>query len=199
MHNKVIPRTTSIKKLTKLALAGADGKDWYRFANSQLEESAKLLNTTPKRLADLLGLFSPRVTVKRSIRFTIHYIRNNTYAHDVMIKIKAAVEHYERTGEIRGPKTSAFSLALLGSYHAIVLDTWMGIAFNIDPSLFRLNYVRKPCEEKIWKVAQYLGWSPCETQAAIWTEVVRQNNRNVPQMFLLSELAKAGLSSDLPI
>jgi hypothetical protein len=171
-----------------LATKGQDCKDWYQFAHAQVIAGAVILDVEPKRFADLLAIFSPRVSVTRSIRFAVHYIQTGQHAHDVMGSIRAAVAHYEETGEIRGPKTGPFAKALMGNPTAIVVDTWMAIAYGVDPGKVRSKYVREPIDQHIRSVAKRKGWSPAETQAAIWAGIVRQHGRNVPQLFIEPEV-----------
>lgn len=205
--------------LRRLALLGADHRQWYDTARAQVTAAAVVLEVTPRRLADLLALFSPRVSVRRSIRFTVHYIqsqqtvcsvcgtdwtagrvscdcdcravpiRTGEFLPDVTRSVRASIAHYEKTGIIRGPKTSAFARAVLGDRDAIVLDTWMAVAFNIDQKRIATKAVHGACCKKLRRLAKSLGWSNAETQAAIWTGAVRAAGRNVPEFLIEPELS----------
>ena len=182
--NAPIPRMASVDTLCNLASEGADGRGWYAHAADQVEQAADVLNVDTVRLADLLALFSPRVSVKRSIRFTVRYVESGQFAPDCMATIRRTVEHYERTGEVNGPKTGPFARAILGAPWAIVLDVWMAKAFGIRQAAFERPAVHDQCCKRIRAASRRLSWSPAETQAAIWTAVVRKHGRR-PGSFTL--------------
>jgi hypothetical protein len=145
-----------------------------------------MLSISPGRLADLLSVFSPRLQVLRSIRLTLEYIETGIVPSGVMRGTRAALEHYESTGEIRGPKTGPFARALRGDESAIVLDVWMAKAFGIPQTKLTGKAVAARCKGRIRTVARRLGWTPAETQAAIWTAAVRRAGRT-PARFRLIE------------
>ena len=182
---KPLPRLSSVATLVKLAEQGAAGRKWYTDAKQQIIEAARILDVTPWYYADILSLFSPRVSVLRNIRLANHYIGVGSFHPTVMRGVKAAVLHYEATGEIRGPKTGAFARALLGVTDAVVLDVWMAKAFGCEQRQFTRPAVYSICEQRIRKAATILGWTPCEVQAAVWTATVRQANRNPAQFVIV--------------
>ncbi len=169
----VTPRMPAAK-LRKLALAGADGRPWYDWARAEISAAAPLLGVSETRLADLLALFSPRVSVKKSVRMAVHYIRTGAHSHDVLPMVRVGVAHYEATREIRGCKTAPFAKALMGDKSAVVLDTWMAVAFGLDPGWIKDRpRLRRRMAATLERVAAGLGWPVAETQAAIWAATVR--------------------------
>lgn len=182
---KPLPRLASVETLTRLAEQGSDGRSWYRVAREQVWQAAEFLDVTPWYYADILSLFSPRVSVIRNVRLTNYYLTIGEFHPSTMGVVRKAVEHYEQTGEIRGPKTSAFARALIGAGDAIVLDVWMAKSFGCDQQQFKRPAVRSVCERRIHKAADALGWTPAETQAAIWTATVRRANRRPGQLTII--------------
>lgn len=195
-----IPRITGMRTLADMALDGADHRYWYDSAREQIGLAAQILvgeghGTTPDRLCELLALFSPRVSVLRSSRFMLHYIRTRGYMPDVMRTVRASVEHWRITGEIRGPKTRPFADALKGDKSALVLDVWMGEALGVNPKRWEVRAVWDAGAKRIRQTARYLNWPVAETQAAIWAAtVMRQPYGNVPAFNLIAELT----ASDIP-
>jgi cobalamin biosynthesis protein CbiD len=135
-------------------------------------------------VGSLLALFSPRVSVKRSVNFTKHYISTGEYRHDVVRSVRAAVDHWSKTGEIRGPKTSAFRNAMLGDLNAVVLDVWMAKFFKVDQKVFGTKSGYRLFSERLCRIADALGVSPRDAQATVWVYTLRLHGRNPPMMDL---------------
>lgn len=168
-----------MQNLLALARAGRDGRHWYYDAHNAVRRWCFDESFSFDRTCDLLALFSPRVSVTRSLRMTYHYLLTSTFTHDTTRSIRASVVHYERTGEIRGPKTYPFSLLLRDPSHptAIVLDVWMSRALSVPHRRLATISGAKPCFTAIRRTASLLGWLPSEAQAAIWTATVRAHDR----------------------
>jgi hypothetical protein len=155
--------------LTSLARRGSHGKDWYTIARPELDTIASSLGVTPHRFASILAVTSPKVSVVRNIKFAVHYLRTGEYLSDMMRGVRASVEHFEETGEIRGPKTRAFRDAILGDQSAVVLDVWMARAMGVDQQEFRRLPKYRKHAQRVRRVAYRLGWTPAQVQAAVWT------------------------------
>ena len=98
--------------------------------------------------------------------------------------VRAAVGHWESTGEIRGPKTSAFRSALLGDTSAIVLDVWMARIFGVDQRVFGTKKGYAFYSERIREIAYQFDETPRDTQACLWVGYLRMVGRNPPKMDL---------------
>jgi hypothetical protein len=116
------------------------------------------------------------------------YMHDRALPTDVIKTTRLALQHYENTGIIRGPKTSQFARALKGDLNAIVLDTWMAVAMEIDQPLFTRKWVERYAKEQVRFVADLLGVMPAEAQAMIWAGTVREVGRNVPELVVSDEL-----------
>jgi hypothetical protein len=183
------------KLLERYALAGAHGRDWYGDTRDAVVELAGVLHVTPEYLAGVLAITSPRVHVVRNITLTVAYISRGSL-EGTLPGVQAALAHFEDTGEIRGPKTSAFARALMGDGDAIVLDVWMARALNVDQARLGGVTVRREAERRVRRVARRLGWTPAEVQAAIWTHWVEthrdsRGRRTYKEAPSFSELLRA--------
>ena len=77
-----------------------------------------------------------------------------------------------------GPKTGPFARALAGAEDAVVLDAWMARALKIDQAKFANKRIHRKCSDRVRAVAARLGWTPAQTQAAIWTAAYRRHFKN---------------------
>lgn len=179
---------TPTSQLKNLAQLGAGHRDWYTKAHREILFTAPILSTTPFHLASLLSIFSPRCSVTRSIRRTIHYLQTSTFTPDTPRSTRAALSHYLSTTEIRGPKTHAYRDALLGYKAPLVLDTWMAKALNMPQRSFSTFAGRGHAYRLISPIADSLGWSITETQAAIWAGTLISHNRVPTPLSLVPEL-----------
>jgi len=170
---------TNYHWLTSWAIDGRQSRKWYRDARRSIRAFATEHDHDPRTVSDVLALFSPRSNVTRSVNDSRHYLLTGQYRPHVMSTIRAAVNHWERTGEIRGPKTSEFAKALRGNSQAIVVDVWMCRALGVDHNLIgqRPTLFRR-CQRSIANCAEILGWQPAETQAAIWASTLQRFGRN---------------------
>ncbi len=179
----------SIHKLAEMALAGADNRDWYRWAKSDIRAACAYMGICARTFTELLAVTSPRTSVTRNVRYAIQLTAKPTHKpHDMMRTVWAAYTHWRLTGEIRGPKTSPFSRALQGDLSAVPLDVWMARALLVDHKKLATKRVREPAEKRIRAVARILGWKPAEVQASIWAYTVRQAGRNVPVVTVMSNV-----------
>jgi hypothetical protein len=97
--------------------------------------------------------------------------------------------HWERTGIIRGKKTSAFSSALAGHQTAVVLDVHMANIFNVpQQKLFRQD-VYASILGKLCKLSERNGLSLRDVQAALWCGWKLRQNQTVEPFPILDEYA----------
>lgn len=173
--------------LRLLCTQGYPFRNWYREAHTQICVAAPVLERTPEDLASLLALFSPRVSVRKSILITLRYLESNT-TPGVLRGVQASLRHYLLTGNLRGPKTSAFRNCLLGCESSCVLDVWMARALGLDQRDFSRHSVRIRARNRIYRVSRLCGLTIAQTQASIWAATLRSHGRNPHQFPLLSIL-----------
>lgn len=165
-----------------------DWHRWYQSARSDIIEVCKVRAWSVEKFIDVLALTSPRTQVKKNIRVTMTYMDGLPVHYAMMPSTCAALKHWEATGEIRGPKTSAFAACLHGDLDQVVLDVWMAAAFKVDQRLFSRQYTSIPAAERVVKASAIVGLRPAETQAAIWAATVREHKVTVPSMRITDEL-----------
>lgn len=169
---------TSIEQVTEFAAANADGKDWYVHAHRTLR--ALFGHATP-HVAGIVAVTSPKcpvwVNVVRTFAVLEHGVEGITRPGTARSSsgIISALNHYLSTGEIRGPKTSAFAANLSGDLSKVTIDVHMYWAFGY--SARASVKARREIESMVIEAAKVLGWEPAEVQAAIWAGVIRAKGR----------------------
>jgi len=178
-------RMRSVSNLKALALEGEHGKNWYEECDLALRTMCQREGWPIIHTAAVLGITSPRVQVVRNALYTKAYMAQWTLSPEVtthtrlsglMPMVRSGLEHYERTGEIRGPKTSAFAGACMGDLSQVVLDIWMARALKVSQVAFNRKPVREKATKRVCQVAKQLDWEPAQVQAAIWTAVYEQHH-----------------------
>lgn len=171
--------------LLKLGLHWAK---WYHLAHKEIINVAERLRVDPVRLSDLLSIFSPRVQVDRSIHMAVHYLLSGQLPRGTTRSVKAALVHYESTGVIRGPKTSNFARALMLDEKAIVLDTWMAKAMDVDQTEFSGSRYDRHADDFLQRTAsgrKRHGLTPAQAQAAVWSGALLSSGKR-PGMLSVS-------------
>lgn len=132
------------------------------------------------------------MSVRRNIRLALQYCGTGRFLDNTLGNVRRSISRYETTGTIGGPKVSAFAKALQGDHSAIVLDTWMAKALlvcELEPSLAKLRRkaTRALAYDLIRRTAKRVGLSPRDTQAAIWTGIIREFGGNPTRLSICSE------------
>lgn len=158
-RNKCIP----IPALADIALGSEYGRAWYRESGESIERYAASIGTTPKRVADVVAILSPRVSVNMNVRLARSYLTTGKAPGAMKARLHALAV-YDSSGVFTGPKVTAFSRALQGDGDAIVIDAWIFRLFAL-PSTAKGHSVACGL---VAETAGQLGWRPAETQAALW-------------------------------
>lgn len=169
--------------LMRQAREGWEYRDWYIDSLPLLCRAAYKLDVPVVRFIDVLAITSPRTQVKKNVKETVRYFRTGTI-QNMIPSTRAALAHYEETGQIRGQKTSSFAEALKGNGEAIVLDTWMAVALNVSQKIFEAKWARSMCERRIRYCATVMDITPARFQAALWGGTVLKSgvDTHVPSL-----------------
>lgn len=151
------------------------GSFWYPESMANIRAWAQVEGYCPERAVSVLALTSPRVHVKRNGALTRQYLETGSTAGMLPSTIRA-LEHWEATREIRGPKTRAFRDALLGDTSAVVVDTWILKAFKLRPGQVPYREVAR----RLRGLATRAGMHARDYQAAMWIGARRAANMTDP-------------------
>jgi hypothetical protein len=182
-----------VSKIDLYINAGMKDKNWYQECEQLFVEIYGR-----ERLPLITKLFaatSINSSLKSNItlfRKALHEIENNLPFSDYLPGIKKQLE-YVRAGEpLRGLKINAFSQAMSGDENAVVVDTWLLRAFDMDKQYGRKEWKKehgvevlqtrfrssgaskkafRDIEAWVRNRAQEMGIQPRELSAIIWTGV----------------------------
>ncbi len=181
-------RLPSITTLQAAALSGAAGKDWYSTAREAFRDLCADRGLDYELFILIFAATSPRCSVWMNVRRALR-VAEALKAGDslevattdvglmpsVRVSTLKVVRAYDDPDDqplaTLGPKTSAFAANLLGDESVVTLDTWMARLAGIpaaDATRVTRRYVAIPYTKRIVKVARRLGWTPAQTQAALW-------------------------------
>lgn len=123
---------------------------------------------------NVLAVTSPRISVKRNWDVTVALLSGaNINKLGLIQATRVAYQHYRNTGEIRGPKTSAFARALHGDTTALVLDSWMARALNVPHSKVTNVSTMEWAKGLMEQVADHHSLSVRDAQAAVWAGIAK--------------------------
>ena len=162
-------RMTSPNKLIEYACNGLDGRTWYAEASNQIDYVSWLEGWDRDEFAGVIATTSPRCSVVRNIRLSLHFMHFRNLRVVPMRGIRASVQHFLDCREIRGQKTRAFYNNLMGCPDNVTLDVWMAYALGIDQTDFNRIANRQKATDRIVTVARMMRVTPAEAQAMVWT------------------------------
>jgi len=163
-----------IERLDQLCQWGNGWVNWYDDAREFIITECERHGWDHDDFINVLAVISPRMSVKRNWDLTVAYFETGKLPRGGVIKsTRVALAHYRKTGEIRGPKTSAFARALHGDTTALVLDTWMARALDVPHSRVTTKANMLVALKLMTEVANRNGISVRDAQAAVWAGVCR--------------------------
>lgn len=173
--------------LAKLATDNADGADWYECAGREISAVCEAAGWDVRLFTGVLSVTSPRVSVARNVRITLHYMDCGELFDNVMRSIRAGVTKFVDHGKIDGLKTSAFFNALMGDDDAVVLDVHMADLLCIEQKKFAGKRVYNEYADFIRGVAVIANMTPRACQAALWAAQLRIRGRVPTRMNVRTE------------
>ena len=176
--------TRSIDALTQLAQDHEQFKTWYSDFQAFLSDYLGKHKDYAPLISDLLAATSPQTSIEenipRAIRALREYIDTGAF---LSFKFAAHQGNLARSvaGEpLSGMKVPDYSNALAGDHSAMAVDLHVAeIMFGVTkPSPRQVQAAKR----RIQGIAERLGWTPRETQAALWA--ANQTLRNeIPQSY----------------
>jgi hypothetical protein len=180
-----------IGTLTRYACDGIDGRNWYRHATAQIDFVAHAEGWDSDEFAGVLATTSPRCSVLRNIRMSLHFMKHRDLRVVPMRGIRRSVQNFLDGKGIKGQKTYAFYRNLSGHYENVTLDVWMAYALGIDQTDFNRVASRAEATRRVVRVARRLRIEPAEAQAAIWTGYRRGRGYSDSPFSVVSEYLTA--------
>ena len=176
--------------LEKAAEMGKPMMKWYQAANLTITKAAESMGMEPWRLAGLLAATSPSKSVEASVKVAFglikdaqaaggqlseEQIRESIKRHSGLeadmgnaIRVMQATTEQEMYDALSGLKVTAFAKALQGNLNEVVGDTLMARAYGIYNQRMSNKAEFLASTIVIRKLAQRMGITPAEAQAAIW-------------------------------
>ena len=162
-------KMVSVDRLVDIACDGLHGRFWYRDATAQIDYVAWAQGWDRDEFAGVLAVTSPRCSVVRNIRMSLHWMKFRNDRVIPMKGIRRSLAGFIGGEGIKGPKTRAFYDNLSGRTDSVTLDVWMAYALGIDQTDFNRKANRAKATDRVVRVGERLGIAPAEAQAAIWT------------------------------
>lgn len=159
-------------ELIELYELGVSCEGWYPMARDNVAKFADSVGYSADYVAGVVAVLSPRVHVSRNARIAESYLREGTL-DGVVSASRAALSHYDQTGEIRGPKTGPFARAINPDHpdpdNCVVVDTWIWRIFYPGVGFSEANVsTRNAIIEAITELAREIGETPANFQARLW-------------------------------
>jgi len=159
----------SVKTLLEYAKLGIRGRTWYPNATAQIDYVAKRAGWSTDEFCGVLATTSPRCSVLRNIRMSLHFMNFRNDRVVPMKGIRKSLNDFLDGKGIHGPKTHAFYHNLAGRNDYVTLDVWMAYALGVKQADFSLKETHRVATERVVRVGEILRISPAAAQACVWT------------------------------
>jgi hypothetical protein len=140
---------------------------WYHDAEDIANTVATNMGITLEQGASVVSSFSPRERWETNVRKAIAFSKGEEVlglSNNLLMANNSLIKGFDA---LNGQKTNAFARAIAGDSGAVVIDTWMLKAAQVDfksPSQSQYNAMASA----VRNVASEFGLTPRTTQALIW-------------------------------
>lgn len=172
---KAVRLRRGIDTLVEDAKSAADGRNWY---DRHVDILVDLFGDDAEMMRALLAITSQGVNVATNVMLAMRayeQIKLDLPFEGVGLA-RRNLERYRAGEPVGGLKIGAFSKALAGDQDAIAVDRHIArYLFGVtepSPAQYR------KAEQTIRTVARKLGWTPRETQAALWTKSILTSSKD---------------------
>jgi hypothetical protein len=177
---KDFPKSGDLKKL---AIAGEKGRVWYKVFSKWIDE-----NVLPEHRNDFMAMVSstspqanPFQNFDRARVLYAQFLEGRPLGERLFHTAKTLMESFQEATEalargdegfttqfdLMGPKTWSFARNMDGDEYQVTADRIMSqIFYGVDQELKAVDYAQ--VTNAVREVAADLGWTPAETQAALW-------------------------------
>lgn len=181
------------KKLRKLAEEGAVGRFWYENSSRAILALAGGDKVEAEKFVGLIAIYSPNATVPANTSMAL----KAWFQYKAGLPIKAGFGAANRKAEDllrhnkpwEGIKTNSFYQNLMVEIDpsklesgTATMDMWMAIAFDYGLKVLDQGPKYKFAERETNRLADELGWSAHQVQAAIWVAMKGRIDPIRPQL-----------------
>lgn len=166
--------------LRKLALEGEPGRMWYENSSKAILQLAGGDKVEAEKIVGLIAIYSPHATVQANTAMAL----NAYFQYKAGVPIKAGMARANRYAEDllrhekawHGIKTNSFYQNLMVEIDpsklekgVATMDMWMALAFDYGRVQLDQGPIYTFAERETQRLADELGWTAHQAQAAIWT------------------------------
>lgn len=168
------------KKLRQLATEGEAGRYWYENSSRAILQMVGGDKAEAEKLVALIAIYSPSATVpaNTSMALTAYYQWKAGQPINAGFSLadKKAEDLLRNNNPWSGIKTNSFYQNLMVEIDpskldpgTATMDMWMAIAFDYGSKTLDQGPKYKFAERETQRLAEELGWTAHQVQAAIWT------------------------------
>lgn len=174
---------TAIRNVYNLARAGAEYRDWYDRAAAMIQRAAANEGVTPAQMAQLTAIYSQSANPMANMAFAVKAIREQRQLGAIKSLGAGGKAQRQKAQDVlegkawEGRKTNSFYQNILESINPaeasgkpVTVDRWVIRMFAPEAHFKGAvpKHLYNGIEHIITQMADQLGWTPKEVQAAAW-------------------------------